>query len=216
MMPPMAYGDPSPVWPLPLDAPPRVIRESRQFMTTRVDKKTGKLRWHIAVDLGSEKGRPVLAPESGTVVALQTFYGPGAHALLLAADTTGVVLLLGELDPNTWQVAEGEHVEKGRWVGNVGSTGHLHFGAFAKGTRKTVQWFVGDPPPPEVLDPTDYVDRMIASGRGDGATWHQNSGGSSSGGATWHPPPPPSSTADGGGLVALLLLGAAAWAWGDA
>lgn len=159
---PIAYGDPSPIWPLPADERPRYIREARKFGAPRTDKKTGLPRHHAAIDLGSAHGHPVLAPESGTVVALQTFLGPNNYALLLKSDATGIVLLLGELDPRAWQVAAGDHVEKGQWVGAIGTSNMLHFGAFAPGTRQTVQWFVGDPPPAELLDPSDYVERMIA------------------------------------------------------
>ena len=160
---PMAIGDPAPAWALPSDARPRAIRETRRFGVPRTDRKTGLPRHHAAIDLGSSWGHPVLAPEAGEVANLQTFYGPDNHALLLQTDT-GPVLLLGEMDPRAWRVAKGDRVAKGQWVGNVGSTNLLHFGAFTAGTRATSQWFVGDPPPPSLLDPTLYVDAMLAAG----------------------------------------------------
>lgn len=159
---PMAYGDPRPLWPLPNDARPKTIRESRRFGAYRKDKKTGRPRHHAAIDLGSAHLHPVVAPEAGRVVALQTFLGPRNHALLLASDASGVVLLLGEMDPAHWKVEKGEHVSKGQLLGVVGTSDMLHFGAFRPGTRQTVQWFEGEPPPPELLDPTHYVAAMMA------------------------------------------------------
>jgi murein DD-endopeptidase MepM/ murein hydrolase activator NlpD len=199
----MAIGDPSPAWPLPHDAKPRAIRESRRFGASRVDRKTGRPRFHAAIDLGSAHGHPVVAPESGTVASLQTFRGPD-HALLLQTDT-GPVLLLGEMDPASWRVAEGDRVQKGQWVGNVGTTNHLHFGAFAKGTRVTSQWFVGEPPPPSLLDPTLYVEAMIRGAEVQPV--------SPTPPARRAPVPSPSQGDGAEGVLLLLVIVAVAWGW---
>jgi murein DD-endopeptidase MepM/ murein hydrolase activator NlpD len=204
----MAIGDPAPAWPLPHDARPRSIRASRRFGASRVDRKTGLPRYHAAIDLGSAHGHPVVAPEAGVVAKLQTFLGPENHALLLQTDT-GPVLLLGELDPTSWRVAEGERVVKGQWVGNVGTTNLLHFGAFTKGTRATSQWFVGDPPPPSLLDPTAYVDAMLATPAPSPTPPAPMPAPSPS---PTPSPGPPVGAGDGAPLLALLLVGLA-WGW---
>lgn len=221
---PMAYGSPVAVWPLPLDRP-RAPSERGSFgpPTQRKDAKTGRQRWHIAFDLRSAQGHPVVAPEAGTV-RTQTFYGPHAHAILLTTDSTGVVLLLGEVDPATFRVQTGDHVERGQHLADVSWTKMLHFGAFRPGTRRTVQWFVGDPPPAELMDPTAYVANIAAMYDLDypeGNAW-QRPGPKFSPAPAPSPAPPihpttpvgpatPSSAGGGGGLVLLVILLALAW-----
>ena len=161
--PPLAAGDPSPVWPL-LDLRPRFAPDS--FMRPR-GKKTP--RYHAGVDMPAPRGTVVVAPESGRVIKLQTFNGPNAHALLMESDATGITINLGEVEPGSWSefgVDKGSKIFAGQPVARVGINPEggemLHFETYAPGTRKTSSWYVGEPPPPSLLDPTDYVLRAAA------------------------------------------------------
>lgn len=160
--PPLAAGDPAPVWPL-LDLRPRFAPDS--FMRSR----GGGKRLHAGIDLPAPRGTVVVAPESGRILKPQTFNGPHAHALLVVADSTGIVINLGEVEPGSWDefgIGKGSPVFQGQPVARVGINPGggemLHFETYRPGTRKTSSWSVGQPAPPELLDPTDYILRAAA------------------------------------------------------
>lgn len=156
---PKAVGD-RPVWPLPTVFPKRVYTHGgKAFGASRASGK----RHHVGIDLLAPRGAVVVAPESGTVVATQGFNGPNAHAILIQNDS-GAVVLLGEVEPGSWNkygVKVGSWVAKGQPVADVGinpgGSTMLHFEMYTSGTRKNSRWLVGSPPPANVLDPTAYL-----------------------------------------------------------
>ena len=151
---PMATGAMSPVWPLP-----DVTRKRWTFGASRAKGK----RRHAGIDLYALRGSVVLAPEAGTIVATQRFNGPLAHAILLQTDS-GVVILFGEVEPNSWRkygLVKGSRVERGAPVADVGinpgGDQMLHLETYVAGTRKNQRWFTGKQPPAALLNPTRYL-----------------------------------------------------------
>lgn len=132
---------------------------ARQFHALRENGA----RWHVGVDLFGNDGDPVLAIADGIVVSAQTFYS-GTDAVLVEHD--GMVALYGEVESGSWKqfgVQVGKRVRRGEPLARVGCmqesdgdcTSHmLHFEAYAPGTRKNHRWYAGDPPPPQLRDPT--------------------------------------------------------------
>ncbi len=156
---PQAQGVPSPIWPLP--------DVTRRRWTFGAGRAKGKRR-HAGVDLYAPAGSVVLAPESGTIVATQRFNGPRAHAVLLQTDT-GPVILLGEVFPGSWNdfgLSIGSRVDAGDPVARVGinpgGSQMLHYEMYTDGTRRNARWYTGNPPPDNLLDPTNYLQRAKA------------------------------------------------------
>jgi hypothetical protein len=163
-MPDPAIGSRSPIWPLPA--------VTRRRWTFGASRASGERR-HAGVDLYAPPGSVVHAPESGTLIASQRFLGPEAVALLMQTDT-GPVILFGEVFPQSWErfgLAIGSRVEAGDPVAEVGITpggsSMLHFEMYREGTRRNARWMTGDPPPPSLLDPTDYLKIAMALDQGD-------------------------------------------------
>lgn len=200
--PPYAEGDAAPVWPL-ADLKPKFAKDS--FMRDRKGKSG--TRYHAGVDLKAPRGTVVVAMEGGTVVKTQTFNGPTAYALLLEVDSTGIVLNYGEVEPDSWEefgVAPGVHVDKGDPIARVGMNPKgdtmIHFETYAPGTRKTSSWRHGEPAPPSLLNPTQYL--ILASGQPIDHNLNPT---------PTYPGSPSSATAAGGGL--FVFLGALAFQW---
>lgn len=158
---PMATGSGAPVWPLPGKFAKQVwTTGGKRFGAAR---KGGK-RFHAGIDIIAPQGAVVVAPESGTLIASQRFNGPSAHALLLQTHT-GPVLLFGEVFPGSWTefgLRLGSEVEAGQPIARVGvnpgGSTMLHFEAYTRGTRQNHRWFPGQPPPPQLLDPSEYLE----------------------------------------------------------
>jgi hypothetical protein len=155
----LAQGGQSPVWPLPA-----VTRRSWNFGHSR----GGGARRHVGVDLYAPRGSEVLAPEDGVIVASQKFLGPQSVALLLELDS-GIVVLLGEVAPRSWDeygLRIGSRVSAGQPVARVGvapnGSSMLHFEIYRGGTRANSRWLAGQAPPANVLDPTHYLQRAGA------------------------------------------------------
>jgi Peptidase family M23 len=151
---PAAEGAQSPVWPLP-----DVTLRRWTFGASR----GGGSRRHAGVDLYARRGSVVLAPEAGEIVATQRFNGPNAVALLIQTDT-GPVILLGEVEPRSWQqfgLSRGSRVDAGQPVATVGinpgGSQMLHLEMYRDGTRKNHRWYAGQEAPDELLDPTGYL-----------------------------------------------------------
>ena len=151
---PMATGAMSPVWPLP-----DVTRKRWTFGASRAKGE----RRHAGVDLYALRGSVVLAPEAGLVVRSQRFNGPNAHALLIQLDS-GPVVLLGEVEPNSWlkyKAGPGARVQAGQPVADVGinpgGDQMLHLEMYVSGTRKNQRWYTGKQPPAALLNPTAYL-----------------------------------------------------------
>lgn len=161
---PFAAGHPTPVWPLP-DVAKRVATYGG--LAFGAQRKIGA-RHHAGVDILASRRDIVVAPESGEIVASQTFNGPDAHALLVQTDT-GPVLLLGEVSPGSWSefgVAVGSRVTAGQPVARVGvnpgGSTMLHFETYTEGTDRNAQWWKGSAPPSGLLNPTRYLEQAAA------------------------------------------------------
>ena len=157
---PEATGDPAPAWPL---------ASGRRRITTDFGKPRAEgARVHVAEDLPAPQGTIVVAPEAGEIVAIHGFTSPpkfrATTKAILLQTRTGPVLVLAEVEPDSWQefgVGVGSTVQKGQPVARVGGLGMLHFEAYTQGTRQTSRWYVADPPPPNLLDPTAYLVRAL-------------------------------------------------------
>jgi murein DD-endopeptidase MepM/ murein hydrolase activator NlpD len=130
---------------------------ARQFHAVREG------RWHAGVDLYGYNGDPVVAIADGVVVAVQSFH-LGSWAILV--DHGSAVALYGEVRPNSWNefgVNVGSRVHAGQPIARlacmVGTEANceshmLHFEMYAPGTRQNKPWYQGDPPPPNLRDPS--------------------------------------------------------------
>lgn len=84
-------------------------------------------------------------------------YRADTDAVVLRGDS-GLVIVLGELDPDTIAVRRGEHVGRGQTIGYVGELGMLHLETYARGSSNR-RWRVGEPPPDALRDPAPYLQR---------------------------------------------------------
>lgn len=199
---PMAYGDGSPAW--PLDDPAR--RVSGDFLAPRVGSsespRPGAPRYHVAEDLPAPRGTVLLAPEAGTVVLLSDRFYKGSGVMMLQLDS-GLVVALGEIEPGSaaeFHVQQMSRVSKGQPLARVGRHRMVHFETYRQGTRRTSRWWVGDPPPASLLDPTDYL--MLAAGSPRIITVPATPADDA------EPLTPPPASSGGGTLLLLAVLGA--------
>jgi murein DD-endopeptidase MepM/ murein hydrolase activator NlpD len=111
--------------------------------------------WHNGIDLAASIGTPVLAAESGTIVATgnQDAYCPkGAYGRFVVINhTDGLTTLYGHL--SRISVQKGDIVKRGQVIGYSGQTGyatgpHLHFTVYAQST-----FYMG---PSKVCGPMPY------------------------------------------------------------
>jgi len=126
---------------------------------------------HTGVDLYTYPGMPVLAVESGEVVAIEDFTGPKAGSpwwndtqAVLVEGASGVVCY-GEIVPPK-EMRVGDRLEREQYVGGVRTvlkkdkgrpTTMLHVELYEHGTRETVWWRHGEPRPHNLLDPTEHL-----------------------------------------------------------
>lgn len=162
----MAIGDDRPAWPLPTVTP--------KFATWSFGggRPSGCAvgsceRWHAGIDLtGAPQGALVIAPEDGILAGLDRGWTDGTKAAFLQTDS-GLFLVLGGLVAGSHKefgLITGQRVRKGDKLGRiVGAYGMLHLETYkAEPTRKAnSRWWKDDPPPPGLLNPTSYVERMI-------------------------------------------------------
>lgn len=140
------------------------VSGSRAFGARRADGA----RNHAGIDLYAQQGWEVLATEDGTIVAVQPFNGPRAHAILVEHDS-GVVALYGEVEPNSGSLGLkiGDRVKQGQPIATVGvnpgGSSMIHFELYHRGTRQNERWPAGQPMPPNLIDPTGYL--LLASSR---------------------------------------------------
>jgi murein DD-endopeptidase MepM/ murein hydrolase activator NlpD len=121
-------------------------------------------RYHVGIDVFADPGDVIVAPEDGLVVGVQNFLtsidGSGPDAMLIRGDS-GVTVLLGEIDENAFGVKVGDRVSRGQPVAKIQATAGgdhmLHFETYRNGVTHNEQWWKGSPPPPDLLDPTDYL-----------------------------------------------------------
>lgn len=152
----MAKGDPSPTWPLATSS----RRITGDFGDPRVgtaeSERPGAPRIHVAEDLPAPQGTAIFAPEAGRVVDVRPTFYKGSGLVLVQGDS-GLVYVLGEIDPESPMVSRGDRVAKGQAVARVGRHNQLHFETYRAGTRTTSKWWAGEAAPPSLLDPTDYL-----------------------------------------------------------
>lgn len=157
-------------WPLP--TPPASWSAGSNFAARRPWKKdVPQTRNHTGIDLAASPGTPVLAPESGTIVAPNTGWeynkttGKGVKALIMQTDS-GLTILLGGIRPNSAIVKAGQKVQAGEKLAEIGryplGDSMLHFtlhndllSEAEVNARKS--WPVGQPPPANVIDPASYL-----------------------------------------------------------
>jgi hypothetical protein len=163
---PLAKGSDRPAWPLPTVTP--------KFATWSfgggrpANCALGKCeRWHAGIDLtGAPHGALVIAPEDGIVAGLDKGWTDGTRAIFLQTDT-GLFLVLGGIIAGSHKefgVTTAQRVRRGDKLGRiVGGYGMLHLETYkAEPTRKAnSRWWKDDPPPPGLLNPTSYVERMV-------------------------------------------------------
>lgn len=171
----LAVGDPQPAWPLP--GVGHRTPAGRAFGASRGAKK-----WHAGIDLVAPEGWLVLAMEPGRIVTIRRGWSnvydkrtgelvAGNTARVLVEGDSGLVVNYAALGIDSWDEfghRKGDRVGKGEPIGRVGRYPHggqmLHLETYRQGTRDNVRWYKGQPPPPELLDPTDYVERAAEGG----------------------------------------------------
>lgn len=136
-------------WPLKTDAAPLFPDYPGEFAAER------KYDYHPGVDLYCKPYTPVLAVETGRVVAVEDFTGEFANPPTPWWNNTKAVLIessygvlgYGEIIPN---VKVGQVVCGGSQIGSVSPvlkknkgrpTSMLHFEEYYPGTRKTLEWY---------------------------------------------------------------------------
>lgn len=126
---------------------------------------------HTGVDLYSAHESIVFAVEKGVIVAILPFTGEEAGSpwwndtqAVMVEGESGVVLY-GEIFPY-WGLKVGHIIYKGECVGHVDEvlkvnkgrpTSMLHMELYTPGTKKWVNWGLGEPKPDNLLDPTPFL-----------------------------------------------------------
>jgi murein DD-endopeptidase MepM/ murein hydrolase activator NlpD len=100
----------------------------------RVSPITGQRHFHAAVDFAGSTGTPVKAAMDGTVSSVGI--NPTFGKFIILSHTGGYQTMYAHL--SAAQVKQGERVNQGSKIGEVGSTGlstgpHLHFAAYKNG-----------------------------------------------------------------------------------
>jgi hypothetical protein len=162
----MAEGGDKPAWPLPSVTPKFAtwsLGGGRPFGCTA---KTCQ-RWHAGIDLtGAPNGALVIAPEDGIVAGVDKGWTDGTRALFLQTES-GLFLVLGGVIAGSHKefgIAAGQRVKKGDKLGRIeGDYGMLHLEAYKAEPGRTAnsRWWKDDPPPEGLLNPTNYVERMV-------------------------------------------------------
>jgi len=163
---PMAEGGPDPLWPMPTVTPKFATWSlgGGRPSSCAADKCE---RWHAGVDLTSAPDKAlVVAPEDGTIAALDKGWTDGTRAIFFVTDS-GLFLVLGGIIAGShkeWNRKTGDKVKKGGELGRiVGSYGMLHFETYAATPGRTAnsRWWRDDPPPEGLLNPANYLERMV-------------------------------------------------------
>jgi hypothetical protein len=164
----MAEGSKEAVWPLPTVKPNFAtwsLGGGRPWGCAQ-DKCE---RWHAGVDLtGAPQGALVIAPEDALVVGLDKGWTDGTQGHLPAHRLEPVPRagrrhrrLAQGVRPDT-----GARVRRGEKLGRiVGSYGMLHFETYAATPDRTAnsRWWKDDPAPEGLLNPINYIERMVGA-----------------------------------------------------
>jgi murein DD-endopeptidase MepM/ murein hydrolase activator NlpD len=137
----------------------------RYFFANRV----GGTRHHVGVDVYCREGDEVVACADGTIVFFDHFtdsHGQPTNQLLV--EHAGVVINYGEVAPNsntTFGWKRGDNVAAGQRIARVGATRMLHFETYVPGTKQNHKWMIGGPRPSELLNPTQLLLTLAATGK---------------------------------------------------
>lgn len=111
--------------------PASAARGSGQFVWPASGQVT-QFFWggHRAIDIGARSGSPIVASDSGYVIAARHGWNSGYGSMVMVDHGNGFVSLYAHM--NTIYVRQGENIGKGQQLGTVGNTGrstgpHLHF-----------------------------------------------------------------------------------------
>ena len=124
---------------------------------------------HAGIDLYCEEGTPVRAVEPGTVVQVQVYTGEKAgspwwletHAVMVEGSSG--VICYGEISTT---LSIGDQLNVGDHIGYVQRVlrhdkgkpmSMLHFELYKPGSQDTVWWYLNDPQPVSLLDPTPLL-----------------------------------------------------------
>ncbi len=164
----MAEGGKEPVWLLPSVTPKFAtwsLGGGRPFGCSQ-----GKCeRWHAGVDLtGAPQGAVVIAPEDALIVGLDKGWTDGTRAIFLRTDSNLFLVLGGVIagSHKEFGLTTAGRVRRGEKLGRiVGSYGMLHFETYAATPDRTAnsRWWQDDPPPPGLLNPINYIERMVGA-----------------------------------------------------
>lgn len=103
----------------------------------RIHPISGTRKMHTGIDLAAPAGTPVLAAESGTVIAVKTLStGYGHHVII--SHGSNIATLYAHM--SSINVSVGQSVSRGQQIGGVGTTGsstgnHLHFEVRVNGSH---------------------------------------------------------------------------------
>jgi hypothetical protein len=126
-------------------------------------------RWHAGVDLtGAPQGALVVAPEDALIVGLDKGWTDGTRAIFLRTDSNLFLVLGGVIagSHKEFGLTTGGRVRRGEKLGRiVGSYGMLHFETYAATPDRTAnsRWWKDDPPPEGLLNPINYIERMVGA-----------------------------------------------------
>ena len=163
---PMAQGGDKPAWPLPSVTPKFATWSLGGGRPFGCNEKTCQ-RWHAGIDLtGAPNGALIIAPEDGLIAGVDKTWTDGTRALFLRTDS-GLFLVLGGFIPGSHKefgVLTAQRVKKGDKLGRIeGGYGMLHLEAYRADPNRSTnsRWWKDDPPPDGLLNPTNYIERMI-------------------------------------------------------
>jgi hypothetical protein len=165
---PMAEGSKGPMWPLPT-VTPKFATWSLGGGRPSACAQDKCERWHAGVDLtGAPQGALVVAPEDALVVGVDKGWTDGTRAILLRTDSNLFLVLGGVIagSHKEFGVTTGGRVLRGAHLGRiVGSYGMLHFETYAATPGRTAnsRWWRDDPPPEGLLNPINYIERMVGA-----------------------------------------------------
>ncbi len=163
---PMAVGGDKPAWPMPTVTPKFATWSLGGGRPSPCTTETCQ-RWHAGVDLtGAPHGAVVVAPEDGILFGVDKGWTDGTRAIFLRTDS-GLFLVLGGIIAGSHKefgLENGQRVSRGQKLGKiVGSYGMLHFEAYVAEPSRSAnsRWWKGDPPPEGLLNPINYIERMV-------------------------------------------------------
>jgi len=158
-----AGGSRKPVWPLVNNFAAKVPEPGVYWSARAIGAVRSATKLHAGIDLKANAGDICVACEDGIIVKTQGWDGDRAKAIFLQTDS-GPVLNYGAVAPNSWNefnVRKGVRVKRGQPIARVGTypggSSMLHFEMYKKGTTTNYRWMRGEPPPPRLLDPTNYL-----------------------------------------------------------